>query len=261
MKPYQILPSTTSHKHEPLIPTLELFSRLGWCDLDLNLNHLVERGVAIEDVERALADNGQAVSIVSGGWCDFFDPPPKIHETMASVARQVAMARRFGVDRLRLFFGRLGGADYCREARDLIVGNIRQLADQYPDIQFYFENHDGASSRPEVCRDVLERVGRPNARLNFDPINFEHAGVDSADALAEVQAVVAHVHLKGYEDGRFCEFGDGHVDLAPVLRTLLAGGYHGGFTVEYEGPFDRTLRLYRSVRRAAVTLDALLGSL
>jgi hypothetical protein len=31
--------------------------------------------------------------------------------------------------------------------------------------------------------------------------------------------------------------------------------------VEYEGPFDRTLRLYRSVRRAAVTLDALLGSL
>jgi hypothetical protein len=104
-------------QHEPLRPTLELFPRLGLCDLDLNLNHIIERGVAIEGVRGGLGDNGQRVWIVVGGWCDFFDPPPKSAETVASVARQVAMARALGVDRLRLFFGWLSGAAYYQRRR------------------------------------------------------------------------------------------------------------------------------------------------
>src|SRR5262249_26539982 len=161
-------------------------------------NHFVECGAEVEAVRRALASNGQRVWIVSGGWCDFFDAQPRIEETFASVARQVAMARAFGVSALRLFFGRLTYKGYRAEARDTIVENIRRLADEYPDIQFNFENHDGASSHPDVCRDVLDGVARPNARLTFDPVNFEHRGVDSAAALATVRPHVAHVHLKGY---------------------------------------------------------------
>ncbi|PYQ68999.1 MAG: hypothetical protein DMG04_14160 [Acidobacteria bacterium] len=108
---------------------------------------------------------------------------------------------------------------------------------------------------------MLERVGRANARLTFDPINFEHAGVGCSDALREVQALVAHVHLKGYRQGGFCEFGEGDVDLTPVLRALIADGYKGAFTVEYEGAFDRTLRLFQGVRRAKATIDELLAPL
>ena len=115
---------------------------------------------------------------------------------------------------------------------------------------FVFENHDGASLVPEICREVLERVDRPNIRMNFDPINFERAGVDAAAALAAVRPFVAHVHLKGLERGEFCEFGTGDVDLTPVLQRLVGQGYAGDFTVEYEGPFDGTLRLYQSVERA-----------
>jgi sugar phosphate isomerase/epimerase len=257
MKPFQILPSTTSHKNEPLLPALEIFARLGLRHLDLNLNHMIERGVDVDSVRAALAANGQRVWIVSGGWCDFFDREPQIGVTLASVSRQVAMARAFGVDGLRLFFGRLTRDDWSAEALDRIAANIRRVSDRYSDIRFVFENHDGASSRPEVCRAILERVDRSNARMNFDPINFEHAGVDSRAALGELQPLVAHVHLKGLDRGRFCEFGAGDVDLTPVLRTLIAGGYRGGFTVEYEGAFDRTLRLYEGVRHA----EAVIGDL
>jgi len=49
------------------------------------------------------------------------------------------------------------------------------------------------------------------------------------------------------------------VDLVPVLRSLIETGYRGAFTVEYEGPGDRTLRLYRSVRRAQETVAALVS--
>ena len=97
-------------------------------------------------------------------------------------------------------------------------------------------------------------------RLNFDPINFEHAGVGSMTALGELQPLIAHVHLKGLGDGRFCEFGAGDINLRPVLAALIAGGYRGGFTVEYEGEFDRTLRLYEGVRHAASVIGELTGS-
>ena len=51
-----------------------------------------------------------------------------------------------------------------------------RLSDLHPDMRFNFENHDGASLHPEVCLEILNRVDRPNIRMNFDSINFERAG-------------------------------------------------------------------------------------
>ena len=258
MTAFEVFPSTTSHKKEPIGPTLEIFARLGLIDLDLNLNHIVDRGESPETIERALRANGQRVRMVSGGWCDFFDPEPDVEETFASVSRQVRLARRFGVDRMRLFFGRLPAAEWSASRLATIAGNMRRLGDLHPDLLFIFENHDGASSRPDVCRAILESVDRRNVRLNFDPINFEHAGVRAIDALSVIAPHVAHVHLKGYAKGEFCGFGEGHVDLAPTLEALVGSGYAGAFTVEYEGTGDRSLRLYQSVGRARDAVAALL---
>jgi sugar phosphate isomerase/epimerase len=260
MDALQILPSTTSHKHEALVPTLDIFARLGFLDLDLNLNHVVERGDSPDAIRRALAANGQRVWIVSGGWCDFFDRPPAIDATFASVDRQADLARAFGVDRLRLFFGRLSIEACSAEAVDRAAAQIRVVADRHPDLLLMFENHDGASSRPDVCRMILDRVDRGNVRLVFDPINFEHRGVRTLPALETLRPYIAHVHLKGYADGAFCGFGEGTVDLRPALRSLVDSGYRGAFTVEYEGAGDRTLRLYESVLRARSALAALPAS-
>ena len=258
MQPLQILPSTTSHKREALIPALDVFARLGFVDLDLNLNHFVERGVAVDAVRSALATHGQRVWIVSGGWCDFFDEGTAAEQTERSVDRQAELARQLAVDRLRLFFGRLPREQYTARSLDVCVRNIQRVADRHRDLLFVFENHDGASSRPDVCRDVLDGVGRANVRLAFDPINFEHRGVRSAEALAVLQPLVGHVHLKGYAAGEFCGFGEGDVDLVPVLASLIDGGYRGALTVEYEGDGDRTLRLYESVQRARAVIASLL---
>ena len=253
----QVVPSTTSHKREPLLPTLEIFARLGFRDVDLNLSHFIEKGTGIDEACRALAQNGQRAVIASGGWCDFFDRAPRIAQTFESVARQIDLARRVGARSLRLFFGRLPHEDYGPEARQLAAEHIRCVADAYPDVLLMFENHDGASSHPRVCREVIEEVDRPNARLVFDPINFEHRGVSGLEAIPHLHRFIAHVHLKGYNHGQFCEFGAGQVDLTPVLRDLGRHGYGGGFTVEYEGTFDRTLRLYVGHRNAVSLLAAL----
>lgn len=258
MTPPRILPSTTSHKHEPLLPTLEVFARLGLCDLDLNLSHMIEGGLAIDRVQQALGTNQQRVWIVSGGWCDFFQDGSRVEETFHSVDRQVQLARRLGVAKIRLFYGRLPAEDWSPTALGCVADNLARLSDRCSDMTFLFENHGrGASSRPEICRAVLGRVNRANVRMNFDPINFEHAGVNCMVALEMLRPFVGHVHLKGTEDGECCEFGEGKVDLMPIITSLVDGGYSGAFTVEYEGRFDRTVRLYRSTERARAALDAL----
>jgi sugar phosphate isomerase/epimerase len=252
-----VLASTTSHKKEPLLPALDVFARLGLRDVDLNLHHLLEEGVPVDEVADAVGANAQRISVVSGGWCDFFHRPPAIDDTWASIERQVGIARRLHVATLRLFFGRLARDAYGPAALDTIGANLQQLSARYPDMLFVFENHDGASLDPAICLAVLARADRPNIRMNFDPINFERVGVAGAGALAAVGPFVAHMHLKGLERGEYCEFGTGDVDLTPVLRTLIAQGYGGQFTVEYEGRFDGTLRLYQSMQRARAVIEAL----
>jgi sugar phosphate isomerase/epimerase len=250
----RVLASTTSHKREPLFPTLEVFGRLGLRDIDLNLHHILETGASVADVAASAAANGLRLWVLSGGWCDFYDAPPEIDETFVSVARQVSIADSLGITCLRLFFGRLARSDYSPAARDTIVANLTRLAGAHPHVTFVFENHDGASLDPAVTVEVLERVARPNIRMNFDPINFAKAGVDPMTALRAVRPFVSHVHLKGLERGEYCEFGEGDVDLAPVLQSLVDEGYAQRFTVEYEGRADGTLRLYRSVQRARMAL-------
>ena len=255
--PFRVLPSTTSHKRESLPATLDVFARLGWRDLDLNLNHIVERGMDAADVRRTLHANGQRAIVVSGGWCDFFDDGVDAEKTFASVERQIDLTRHFGADRLRLFFGRLPTPDYSERAAAVCARNIRRVADRHPDVRLLLENHDGASSRPEVCRAILEGVDRATVQLTFDPINFEHRGVRALDAAMALAPLVGHVHLKGYAAGAFCGFGEGDVDLTPTLGVLLECGYTGAFTVEYEGEGDRTVRLFESVVRAQGALASL----
>lgn len=252
--PARVLASTTSHKREPLLPTLEVFGRLGLQDVDLNLHHILEEGESVSGVAQAVATHGLRLWVLSGGWCDFYKRAPEIEETFTSVARQVSIADALGVRYLRLFFGRLHYSDYSPAACEVICANLSRLSDAHPHVTFVFENHDGASLHPEVCADVLECVARPNIRMNFDPINFAKAGVDPMAALTIVRSLVGHVHLKGLDRGEYCEFGEGDVDLGPVVRSLVDEGYGGRFTVEYEGPSDGTLRLYRSVQRARTTL-------
>ena len=54
----RVLTSTTSHKREPLLPTLEIFGRLGLQDVDLNLHHIIEAGETVADVARWVDANG-----------------------------------------------------------------------------------------------------------------------------------------------------------------------------------------------------------
>lgn len=253
----RVFASTTGHKREPLAATMAVFAKLGLRDLDLNLHPFVEGDLNAPAAAEMAAAHGLHIWAASGGWCDFFQDSPAIDDTFASVARQVSIATRLGVPQLRLFFGRRSFFEYTRAAHERVCRNLARLSRLHPDLMFVFENHDGASLHPEVCREILERVGRPNIWMNFDPINFAKVHVDPMAALEVVRPFVAHVHLKGLDNGKFCEFGSGQIDLTPVISTLLAAGYPGAFSVEYEGEDDGTVRLVQGITRAKALIEKL----
>lgn len=255
----RVFASTTSHKREPLLPTLAVFAKLGMKDLDVNLHPFIEDGMTAAQAVEGLTAHGHRVWAASGGWCDFFQGPPDIEKTFESVTRQLEVADRLGAPQLRLFFGRRTFSDYTPTAHDTVCRNLTRLSAAYPDTMFVFENHDGASLHPDVCREILEHVGRPNIWMMFDPINFAKVHVEPMGALEVLRPFVAHVHLKGLDRGQFCEFGGGEVDLTPVVKTLVDDGYPGSFSVEYEGPNDPTVRLFQSYTRATSLLNRLMS--
>ena len=186
----QVLPSTTSHKREPLVPTLEVFAQLGLHDLDLNLHHILEVGVPLDQVRSTLAAGRQRALVVSGGWCDFFHQAPQIDDTFKSVARQVAIHGRWApID--------CGCSSASSRARNILptrsLSSSTTFAGCLGTTRICCSCSRIMTARrcdPGVCREIAETVSRPNIRVNFDPINFERAGVRSLDAFGALQPYI-----------------------------------------------------------------------
>ena len=123
----------------------------------------------------------------------------------------------------------------------LIDTGIFQTAvrpDTHSDSKMIFGSPD-----PEVREQSRRRMSQPLA-------------VDPAD-MAAVMPYVFHVHAKFWD--MTDELEDPHIPYAAVVRELVAGGYRGSLSSEYEGPRD----LYASsdmVRRQQVMLRRLLAA-
>ena len=159
-----------------------MFGRLGLRDIDLNLHHILEAGVPVEAVAGAVAAPGCGCR-----WC------PAAGAISSTTRRRSTTPSRRSRGRSRSgpssASRRCGCSSAGSDARTIrrrrqtsSARNLSRLSMRHPGVRFVFENHDGASLDPVVCREILDRVARPNIRMNFDPINFAKAGVDPAAA-------------------------------------------------------------------------------
>ena len=89
---------------------------------------------------------------------------------------------------------------------------------------------------PARVQAVLDAVGSPAVRLNFDNSHFEVMGCHAADYVPQLARYAVHTHLKdqrgiapAYE---FLVPGEGDFDYAAYLPMLAAAGYDGSLTVE-----------------------------
>jgi hydroxypyruvate isomerase len=105
-----------------------------------------------------------------------------------------------------------------------------------------FDNGPYLLDRLADAAAFVERVGRPNVRLQFDVYHAQRTeGGDLAALVERYAPLIAHVQLAD-SPGRGAP-GSGAIDFAPILRALQCIGYRGYVSLEYRpnGPTPAAL--------------------
>ena len=93
-------------------------------------------------------------------------------------------------------------------------------------------------ARSAVAAPILERVPPPALRVIWDVGNAYATGEDPAETRGRLRARLAYVQVKdgtGHGDAwRLTDVGQGAVPLAWAIQSLVADGYAGAFSVEWE---------------------------
>ncbi|HKB42163.1 MAG TPA: TIM barrel protein, partial [Gemmataceae bacterium] len=107
------------------------------------------------------------------------------------------------------------------------------------EITITLEIHGELTATGRKSAELMEKVNRPNVRINYDTANCEYFGaVRAEDDLPSALPWVALVHLKdkvgGHRVWNFPALGIGHVYFAKIFRMLRQGDYTGPLSVEVE---------------------------
>jgi sugar phosphate isomerase/epimerase len=199
-------------------------------------------------------------------------------EVRAGEVRKVRDAIReaadLGAPTLRIFGGhiepeRLSGRLHGQIGLPLVIEGIEQVLPEAErrGVVLALENHLNMPGRSYEIVGIIERFASPHLRCMFDCANFLGNAMDEIEdplrALDLLQPYVAHVHVKDigpsvhFKDRRTEAYvaGQGVVPLRQLVAKLLAGGYAGFFTLEFEAGFKIDER--EGVMRSLAYLDGI----
>jgi L-ribulose-5-phosphate 3-epimerase len=150
----------------------------------------------------------------------------------------VAWAERYG---LPVVNTAIGGHAHVEESEAAFLANIGTLADAAAaaGLVVALEIHGDLMATGALSAALLDRIGHPAVKVNYDTANVEHyGGVRAEDDLPAIADRVANVHLKDMRGGKgdwdFPAIGEGHVDFGRVVEILAAAGFDGPYSVEVE---------------------------
>lgn len=208
-------------------------------------------------VKRRIADAGLEVAVYSIS-NNFIQPEASARaRELADLKRGVDIALELGVDLLRVFSGSARD-DVAQEQGEAWILDGLSAGAAYAEtrgVTLALENHGRFAGRSDQVRAIIERVGSPALRVNFDTGNFLPVGQDPVEAARELADWVVLMHLKDIRlanadeaghvfagpDGRMLTgsiIGEGLVDLAGVRAVMAGAGYAGWWSLEYEGGAD-----------------------
>lgn len=154
----------------------------------------------------------------------------------ASISQALDYAQTLGCPRIHVMAG-IGAATPDAEAR--YVANLQYAADRAAALQIEVMIEPiNARDMPgyflgsvNQALDLLERIDRPNVRLQFD---YYHAQITSGDVTMLMRRCldrIGHVQIASVPDRN--EPDTGELDYAYVLQELDAAGYTGWVGCEY----------------------------
>lgn len=98
------------------------------------------------------------------------------------------------------------------------------------------ENCSGwGGENPEQALDIIETINSANLKFLFDTGNKPYREGSPWQVYQKVKNHIVHFHIKDYqgkEGKKFVFPGKGDCQVSKIIRSLLASGYEGGFSIE-----------------------------
>jgi sugar phosphate isomerase/epimerase len=192
-------------------------------------------------IRRQLDDAGLALPSIAGHGNLLEPDPEKRAAQLARILAAIDLAADLaGPDGppcvVTMAYGR---PNRYEEVRETVAENFGELA-RYAagrGVVVALEPHVGqAFDLPEKVLWLLERVGSPDFRLNFDNSHFEVMGRDVDDYVPLLAPLSVHTHVKDQRgrapDYTFLVPGEGDFDYTRYLAAMERAGYQGFITVE-----------------------------
>ena len=203
-------------------------------------------GEALADVEAAIRDAGLQVALFNfdGGEMAASDrgllsDPDRAHRFRENVPVALDLAQRIGCERLNALVG-LERSPAGREAQlDLAARNVAWAADEAAPLGIditieainTFDNGPYLVPTTRRAAAFIDRVGRPNVRLQYDAFHMQRMEGNLVATITEHADRIAHIQIAD-SPGRG-EPGTGEINYPFVLDAIDALGYDGWIGLEY----------------------------
>ncbi len=241
---------TMSTPHLDLFEALDLYARLGFDGVEVLYTETylcaLHPSMFAEEVprlERRLRELGLAVAQVTPYAKDFdSEDAAERREAEAEVSACIALAARLGCSNVRLWAGNEPAPDEGEARFGRLVSSLKRLTEEASaaGVSLNVENHIGshAVTSTDTVR-LVEAVG-PGMGITYDPANLLMLGEGDPEAALERQLpYIRHVHFKDLKvlgDRKHLPkvLGEGDVPWGKLMPLLLASGYDGFFSTEFE---------------------------
>ena len=180
---------------------------------------------------------------------DFVQLEAKAIAQQVDRMQQVAqLARILGTDVLRTEGGQPKDAVPPEKYAEAIAGCLKACLPFCEDmkVKMAVDNHGVVSNNPAVLLPALEAVSSPFIGSNLDTMNLRWWGNSLEDLpkiYHDLAPYVLHTHMKDGTGVRAeykgAALGQGEIPLQAVVDELVAVGYKGAWTAEWEGKGDK----------------------
>ena len=169
-------------------------------------------------------------------------------DELEALKRHLPQTRKLGSTRMRIVAASM---NYAKSPREELIGKVIPLlaeatnAAEEEGVVLALENHIDFTSR-EIVR-IIEAVGSPSLRVNFDTGNCLRLFEDPVDAAIRLAPYTISTHTKdiatrrkgGSPSDNFtwwpaCVAGEGVIDMPGVVKALHDGGFDGSLSLEVD---------------------------
>jgi sugar phosphate isomerase/epimerase len=229
-------------------------ARLGYAAIEMrgllgemDLTKRPEFGPGLAETRRRLADHGLSI-IGLGASSRLHEADPAVRAAHLDEGRRfIDLAQALGTPYVRVFPDKLVKGEPRDKTMARIGEGLRTLGThaQGSGVTVLLESHGDFTRSPEL-RDILTGAALPTVALLWDTHHtFAFGREKPEETWTALGSFVRHVHLKDSRpEGsgvRYVLTGEGRVPVKSIVKLLLANGYRGYFSYEWEKKWHPTL--------------------